>query len=74
MAWVSAGANFFPAALPNDGLFDLLCVDGDVGRKKSVSTLLSVETGKHFNMPHVNFTTPNIVLMTELTQDSGMVR
>jgi len=53
MAYVSAGADFFPASLPNDGLFDLVCVDGTVSRRKAMAVLLSVETGTHFELPQV---------------------
>lgn len=53
MAWMSAGADFFPAALPNDGLFDLVAIDGNLGRMDSLKTLLAVEKGAHFDMPHV---------------------
>jgi len=53
MAWMSAGANFFPASLPHENMFDLVCVDGTLGRIDAVRTLLAVETGGHFEMPHV---------------------
>ena len=53
MAWVSAGANFFPASLPNDGMFDLVSVDATVGRAQALSMLLAVEKGGHFELPHV---------------------
>lgn len=53
MAWMSADANFFPASLPNDGLFDLVCIDGTVGRFKAMNMLLSVENGRHFDLAHV---------------------
>ncbi|KAL7270707.1 sphinganine kinase lcb4 [Rhizina undulata] len=55
MAWMSEGANFFPASLPNDGMFDLVCIDGTLNRVQAVKTLLAVETGSHFNMPHVTY-------------------
>lgn len=53
MAWMSAGANFFPAAKPNDGMFDLICIDGTLGRIQASKTLLAVETGSHFDLPQV---------------------
>ena len=53
MAWVSAGADFFPASLPNDGLFDLVCIDGTVSRWNALKILLAVEKGAHFELPLV---------------------
>lgn len=55
MAWMSAGVNFFPASLPNDGMFDLICVDATVSRFQIMKMLLLVETGKHFDLPHVSY-------------------
>ncbi|TGZ76289.1 sphingosine kinase [Ascodesmis nigricans] len=53
MAWVSANVNFFPASLPHDAMFDLICVDGTVGRMKALKMITAAETGAHFEMPHV---------------------
>lgn len=53
MAYMAADANFFQAALPNDGFMDLICINGDVGRVKSVQMMLNVEKGKLFDMPGV---------------------
>jgi len=53
MAYMAADANFFQAALPNDGYMDLICINGDVGRVKSVQMMLNVEKGKLFDMPGV---------------------
>ncbi|KAI5812411.1 sphingoid long chain base kinase [Pyronema omphalodes] len=55
MTWMSSGAAFFPASLPNDGLFDLVCIDGTISRRKAISMLLSVEDGSHFDLPHVQY-------------------
>jgi sphingosine kinase len=54
MAYMAADAPFFPSSLPNDGLLDLVTIDGDVGRAKSVSMLLSVPKNTFFDMPEVN--------------------
>lgn len=54
MAWMSAGANFFPASLPNDEMFDLICVDGTIGRLNALKMVMHVETGKHFDLPTVS--------------------
>lgn len=50
---MSEDANFFQGALPNDGHMDLICIDGDVGRMKSVQMMLNVEANKLFDMPGV---------------------
>lgn len=54
MAIMTAGAPFFPASLPSDGLLDLITIDGDIGRWKAVASLLAVENGTFFDLPHVN--------------------
>lgn len=55
MAWMSAAANFFPAACINDGLFDVICIDGTLPRAKALKVLLAVETGAHFEMEQVSY-------------------
>lgn len=47
MPYVSSDTQFFPAALPNDGSMDLIITTSSTPIPKTVSTLLSVETGKH---------------------------
>ena len=53
MAYMSRDANFFPASLPHDGLMDLITVDGDISVATSIKTLLAIEKGTFFDMPHV---------------------
>nr|XP_036579001.1 sphingosine kinase [Colletotrichum truncatum]KAF6786432.1 sphingosine kinase [Colletotrichum truncatum] len=55
MAYMAADANFFSAACANDGLMDLVCIDGDVSVSSQLSMLLSVETGKFFDNPLVSY-------------------
>jgi sphingosine kinase len=55
MGFMAEDSNFFPAALPNDGYMDLLCIDGDISRFKAVQLFLSVENGKFFGHPQVNY-------------------
>ena len=55
MAFMAPDANFFPAALPNDGCLDLITIDGDIGRTAAVQSLLAVEKGTFFDMPHVKY-------------------
>ncbi|KAF6811896.1 sphingosine kinase (diacylglycerol kinase catalytic domain-containing protein) [Colletotrichum sojae] len=55
MAYMAADANFFSAACANDGLMDLVCVDGDVSVASQLSMLMSVESGKFFDNPLVSY-------------------
>ena len=55
MAYMAADANFFPASLPNDGYLDLVTLDGDISRTAAIQSLMAVENGKFFDMPHVNY-------------------
>jgi sphingosine kinase len=54
MTIMAEAAPFFPAALPADGLLDLVTIDGLIGRIKAISSLLAVEKGTFFDMDHVN--------------------
>lgn len=53
MAYMAKDAEFFPASLPHDGLLDLVTVDGDISRTTAIQTLLSIEKGTFFDLPHV---------------------
>ncbi|KAF2461093.1 sphingosine kinase [Lineolata rhizophorae] len=55
MAYMAPDANFFPAALPSEGLGDLITIPGNISRTAALSTLLSVENGTFFDVPHVNY-------------------
>lgn len=55
MTIMTEGAPFFPAALPNDGLMDLITIDGDIGRLKAISLVLAVEKGTFFEQDYVRF-------------------
>ena len=55
MAYMTADANFFPAALPNDGFLDLVCVDGDISRLAALQSLMAVEKGTFFDIDHVSY-------------------
>lgn len=54
MCWMAADAPFFPASLPNDGMLDLVCVDGDISRTSAVKMLLDVANGTFFDNDSVN--------------------
>lgn len=53
MAIMSADANFFPSALPNDGLMDVVTIDGTIGRLKALTMLKAVETGGFYDYDDV---------------------
>lgn len=55
MAFMAANTSPFPATLPHDGCMDLVTIDGDISRLASIRSILAVETGKFFDMPHVNY-------------------
>lgn len=55
MSYMAADANFFQAALPNDGYLDMICINGDIGVSKSVQMMLNVESNKLFDMPGVSY-------------------
>ncbi|KAF4549433.1 Sphingoid long chain base kinase 5-like protein [Elsinoe fawcettii] len=55
MAWMATDAPFFPAALPNDGLMDLVNIDGMIKRHVSIRLLLSVEDNRFFDQKEVHY-------------------
>lgn len=46
---------FFSAALPDDGLMDLILINGDIHRTTAIGLQLSLESGKFFDNPHVSY-------------------
>ena len=54
MAIMAESAPFFPAALPSDGLLDLVMINGDIGRASALGLLLAVGKGTFFDNEHVN--------------------
>jgi sphingosine kinase len=57
MAFMAADANFFSAALPNDGYMDLILIDGDISRLAAIKMMMSVDvnSNKLFENPDVNY-------------------
>jgi sphingosine kinase len=53
MAFMSEGANFFSAALPNDGLMDLIYIRNDVSRHTAIKLMLAVGNNTFFDQPEV---------------------
>lgn len=55
MSYMAADANFFPSALPNDGLIDMVCVDGRIPRMAAIDLMLAVENNCIFDKPLVSY-------------------
>lgn len=55
MGYMAADTNFFPAALPNDGMMDLITIDGDISRMTAVGLLTSIESGRFFSSAPVQY-------------------
>ena len=54
MTYMTANAPVFPAALPNDGFFDLVSINGDMSRTSVLRSLLAIQRGAIFDVPCVN--------------------
>jgi sphingosine kinase len=55
MAYMAPDANFFPAAVINDGLMDLITIDGDVAPMKAIQMQTAVSSGHFFDNPLVKY-------------------
>ncbi|KAF2222892.1 sphingosine kinase [Elsinoe ampelina] len=64
MAWMATDAPFFPAALPNDGLLDLVNIDGNIRRHVSIKLLMSVEGNGFFDQKEVKYRKVKAVRIT----------
>lgn len=73
MAYMSpeAAGNFFTAALPNDGFMDLIVIEGNLSRTKSILLQTSVETGKFFDDPCVSYQKISGYRMVPRKQNAG---
>ncbi|KGO39250.1 ATP-NAD kinase, PpnK-type [Penicillium expansum] len=54
MAIMSKDTNMFPATLPDDGLMDVITIDGTVSRGTAISMMNEIPTGRFFDMPDLN--------------------
>ncbi|KAJ5793968.1 hypothetical protein N7457_000567 [Penicillium paradoxum] len=54
MAIMSKDTNMFPATLPNDGLMDVITIDGTVSRSKALTLMTEVPSGRFFDMPEMH--------------------
>ena len=53
MAYMAENSNFFPAALPSDGLLDVVTVDGTIGRLAYLSMMKKLENETLFDAPEL---------------------
>ncbi|KAI9928860.1 sphinganine kinase lcb4 [Aspergillus wentii] len=53
MAIMSKDTSFFPASLPNDGLMDIVTIDGTISRLTSIKMMTEIPEGRFFGMPDV---------------------
>ncbi|KAJ6022906.1 uncharacterized protein N7446_013259 [Penicillium canescens] len=54
MAIMSKDTNMFPATLPNDGLMDVVTIDGRVSRGTAITMMNEIPSGRFFDMPELN--------------------
>ncbi|KAL2120121.1 hypothetical protein VTJ04DRAFT_4147 [Mycothermus thermophilus] len=73
MAYMAPDANFFSAALANDGLMDLITTDGDISPMKAIQLQLDVESGRFFDNPLVSYRKVVAYRVTPRDQDSGYI-
>ncbi|KAG0198934.1 sphinganine kinase lcb4 [Mortierella sp. NVP41] len=55
LPWISKGMVSHPAAVPNDGLIDLLIFPARVGRVTGAKIMIDIETGDHLFNPKVRY-------------------
>ena len=55
MSYMSADSNVFPAAMPADGVIDVVTMDGNIPRREAIMNLLSVEKGTFFDRRSVTY-------------------
>lgn len=73
MAYMAPDANFFSAALANDGLMDLITIDGDISPFKSLGLQLAVESGHFFDSPLVSYRKVSAYRIIPRNQKTGYI-
>ncbi|RKU39984.1 sphinganine kinase lcb4 [Coniochaeta pulveracea] len=71
MAYMAPDANFFPAAMPNDGFIDLVTTDGTIPPLKAIQMQQGVETGHFFDNPLVEYRKISAYRLTPHNQEKG---
>lgn len=73
MAYMAPDLNFFSATIPSDGCMDLITVNGDLSPPTALKTILSVESGKFFDNPHVSYRKVSAYRITPRDQKDGYI-
>ena len=73
MAIMSADANIFPATVPNDGLIDIVTIDGAISRLRAISMMSAVENGGFFDYPEAVFRKVHAYRLTPRGSDHGYI-
>ncbi|SPQ23935.1 50888728-6bd0-4797-9734-1b005d237349 [Thermothielavioides terrestris] len=73
MAYMAPDANFFSAALANDGFMDLITTDGDISPLKSIGLQLAVESGHFFDSPLVSYRKVSAFRIIPRNQETGYI-
>ena len=73
MAYMAPDANFFAAALANDGLMDLITTDGDMSPLKAINLQLGVESGHFFDNPLVSYRKVSAYRIIPRNQETGYI-
>jgi sphingosine kinase len=69
MAIMSKDTNMFPATLPNDGLIDVVTIDGRVSRGTAITMMNEIPSGRFFDMPEVNIRKASAFRLTPHQKD-----
>ncbi|KAM4066996.1 diacylglycerol kinase catalytic domain-containing protein [Hirsutella rhossiliensis] len=73
MAYMAPDINFFSAAIASDGCMDMVSIDGDLWPLTALKTLMSVETGKFFDSPHVSYKKVSAYRIIPREQEEGYI-
>ena len=73
MAYMAPKFNFFSAAIAADGCMDLVTINGDLSPLVAAKTLMSVESGKFFDSPHVTYKKISAYRIVPRDQDDGYI-
>ncbi|KAL8387978.1 hypothetical protein RB595_009535 [Gaeumannomyces hyphopodioides] len=73
MAYMMPENNLFSAACIDDGLLDLVTIDGDISPLKAISLMTSVENGKFFDDPLVSYRKVSAYRITPRNQADGYI-
>ncbi|KAI0140443.1 sphingoid long chain base kinase-like protein [Xylariaceae sp. FL1272] len=73
MVWMAPNANFFPAALANDGLMDVVINDGNIPAMKYVDLMTGVEKGRFYDNSLISYRKVVAYRFTAKNQKDGYI-